>query len=401
MEKSLPGPISSAGRRLNTNSPQTGWRIHTISDRPICIMHLVPRILRHVTVLFILGAQYSANAACDQHVVMSADAKYLVLDSTTLEVNDVGNLWWLGIRRIESVVPHSTKFNAALWVSQLLNADGELLNSSRDPLLVVLQNLGRATKPGGVPPIIREKWVNKGWWVPNLKESRLMVFGAMGDEYAIGVFDSADDDLQIYATDDPTIGFGMTCVLPTGDLMNFGLTNKFTFEGTRVQEAKIVSEFASSNYRMTGVQNGCTGLMANFETQNPANTGTDAKVDIAVVDASADAVISEFETKRFVENFLFDRGRKILQHDQNVQAARHGGITSDPSNRLRVIDATTGNTVLARELPFSGQVQLASCQDGDKQFATIRAGSILHLIDTTDLSVVASRAVPFTDYYLF
>ena len=60
--------------------------------------------------VFLIGCLIHGGvfATCRDIAVLSRDARYMVLDSTTLEIRDVGNLWWLGIRLLNFVGGNST-----------------------------------------------------------------------------------------------------------------------------------------------------------------------------------------------------------------------------------------------------------------------------------------------------
>lgn len=106
----------------------------------------MPKLKALLTTFFVSVLSTDVAAQCEIGV-LSEDAKFLVFNAD-LELIDSGNLWWLGIRAIDSVVPDSTVAMAAVSSSRIVDVqDGSpLLDDGRSaPFrgVFVLPNLGR------------------------------------------------------------------------------------------------------------------------------------------------------------------------------------------------------------------------------------------------------------------
>ena len=87
-------------------------------------MHITARkCARLMAGAFVAMAGWNGAAACEEVAVLSTDARYFVLSGDTLEVTDGGNLWWLGIRGVDFVIPTSTLARAVLWMDSRVDLE--------------------------------------------------------------------------------------------------------------------------------------------------------------------------------------------------------------------------------------------------------------------------------------
>lgn len=89
---------------------------------PVIVRNLVTAIIAAIAV-----TATDLSAACEDIAALSDDARYIVLNADDLSIRDVGSLWWLGIRRVESSSPGSTLAAAALGVMIFDPVTGDLV----------------------------------------------------------------------------------------------------------------------------------------------------------------------------------------------------------------------------------------------------------------------------------
>ena len=101
--------------------------------------------IRACVVVMLLGL-LGRSFACEDVTVVYRDGRYLVLEINTLEVVDVGNLWWLGISSIPVLYPGSSSARFAFSTNRLGRVLGEPdVGSLPQEALVVLENLAERT----------------------------------------------------------------------------------------------------------------------------------------------------------------------------------------------------------------------------------------------------------------
>ena len=219
-----------------------------------------------IVAAFAAMAGWSAASACEDIAVLSTDARYLVLSGDTLEVRDVGNLWWLGIRGVDYVIPESTLARAALWTDTRHDLETGMWTGSTSAL-VSLQDLGRQL--GSVSDLrlaISSSAYDSYRWVNDDPQNRLLRIHRDSDEYLVALVRS---DLTLERQWRSPLsgrhGSGVSCVMDDR-LFIGGLENRLIADGENELVVDPIARAAPNDgYRLGSVSLGCAVVLAYVE----------------------------------------------------------------------------------------------------------------------------------------
>ena len=125
----------------------------------------------------------------------------------------------------------------------------------------------------------------------------------------------------------------------------------------------------------------------------------DTMFGAVLVDVVAGTWGPEFTVDKFGEHILYDGGRRLLQQRREGEIVSGSwGSYADPgdhTNQFSLIDTTTGEVLLERELETgSGELSLEMLCDNETPRALVKEGGTMHLIDPNTLEITASKTLP-------
>lgn len=342
--------------------------------------------------------------ACVDVAVLYVDARYLLLDSDTLAVVDVGHLGLHGLWRVEGVAPGSTSSLFALNVDRL----SQELYRGDEPghypsKLVVVDGLAQTDDTAtGVGIGHYDIWVGRARWIHQAdllaawreEPSRFSLFDKdLQEVKRWEVSGHAPDATLACQSRDRTVVGGAGTRFEVGD----GVAGPLAFpEGT-------------TKCRMSGTLLGC---LASFECLRRG------KFVAGVLDLAGNAVVSAFEYggpftiskdpahqrphSRFENRLLFAGGQRLLQQEELATPDTPGwnSYRIQPTGHIRVLDTASGRVVGEnRSAPVGAASRLFA--PGGKERFVISGDGKAHLLDLETLETVATASIPQGRHFVF
>ena len=294
----------------------------------------------------------------------------MLFSMPTLELEDVGNFWWLGIRNIESIVPNSTVQDAAFWVSGLTDRNSNLdAADTRQSNLAVMPNLGTNFVSDEDTITLDGSNVGKAWWSVGASNNNLITVNSNGEDYSLTISGKSFEPRISYDTSDSAVAFGQSCTLDDGKIIVGGLKDLYYFGESTVRSERLGNGDLSNAYQLTDVQAGCIGIAANFSA---SESDVPEKVDLALVDIAFNQVRSTFSSSRFVIRQLINQGSEMIEQKLEARELANGGYRMTPTGEFRIVETNRGSEKIARKLPVTGSLVKYSCDAGSGQAGLFR-----------------------------
>ena len=355
----------------------------------------------------------SADAACRNIVALSSDGEYMVLDPGTLAVLRVGDLHWLGIHGVAPKTGSSVE-RALLASSNLLPVDAappeRFVDRRFDPptgqTMLYLENLGEGIRSQNEIPAKMyppdERYAFQ--WTDWIRENTFIREVYNRDQLAIGGYELLDTDFNVLRRWRPQVGFDLqfpSCAL--GDRVYFAGTRGVHVFDNQGGEMFELESLRNEGLRLVTPHTKNCRALAFRDTPND-----NPMFGAVVVDIVRDTTGPEFEVRKFSEFSLYDDGRRLLQQEvagyRRDSMGRLDATRATPTNQFSLIDTTTGEVLLERELETgSGELSREMLCDAETPRALVKDDDAFYLIDPNTLEIVAGRSVPaaWRVYYVF
>ncbi len=371
----------------------------------------------------LLAAADPAQAACEKFVALFPSAEYMVLDPADLRMLDVGELTWLGIRLAGPVAAGSSLRQTMTEVSDFrrIGSREHVWGNERlhPPVSVLyLENLGKGIESQEQLEFEPDSIASRFQWSPWLGENTLTWTEYLPDAEKKFVLQHVDrnferlrswnplygrDDLPRCATEDTIyLTDRLEFATPGGTIREWGAVAVNREDGS--ESSIMFDEFAEENFRFpnSNLQHfrGCRNLVVR-----PGNDVRPAEG--ALFDISTGEILSLVPfTLHDEAGILFDRGYKLLQHTRNLSFGApensRDPFRSSQSQRFLVIDTLTGATLVEKTLDVgSGTLHTEMYCDEETPRALVIHNRTIYLIDPNDLTIIASRELPFDDFVIF
>ena len=335
-------------------------------------------------------------SACEDIAVLYGDARYLLLDGDTLAVADVGNLRWLGVWRVQGIIPGSNSGLFAVSADHLSREHYRGDETGRYPSkLVVVEGLAETddTRPRveiGHYDIgyAHARWIGRTDLLAAWREkaSRFSVLGKDLKETEGWNVSGYDPDAMLACRN--------------GDRLVVGGSRTRFEEGHGGTELLAFPQRATK-CRTTGTLSGC---LAGFECRR------NGKFVNGVLDLADNAVVSAFEYEssftipkdpadlrpfaRFKDRLLSADGKTLLQQEMhNEPVPGTVAYKTSPTSRLRVLGTASGSVVNENNAAPAGRASRLFCPGGRERFVVSGAGEA-HLVDLETLEIVATASIP-------
>ena len=379
--------------------------------------------MTNIALLICILVHGTIVAECRDIAVLSRDARFVVLDSDKLELRDSGNLWWLGFRHIDGVIPGSDLNRALVYSEYFVDvATGKRIHANLgswrdhldpDPELptiewYLLQDLGRRYNSQSEVNFNnmadtdlflnrfsdeqREAWIS---------DSNTLFLHAIDREKDLIHYEFLSEDL------DSLIGFvsehyvtSSQCIVDDTIYMS-GIRDSVALDisSGRTETALWVDPL----YSMSNISDACFVLS---QAMNGERGFYGDNQDYQVVDISTGEIKSEFSLSTSnSRSYLFANGtRWLMQHE-----VKREGRWQDPTPEFTLVDTDSGEILLERELdignaiiPYSGDSRRFCSSGSDQERIVAIDGLTIYLIDAFNLIVLASVTLPFEGgFYAF
>ena len=353
-------------------------------------------------------------AACRDIAVLSRDAKYLLLDSTTLEIRDSGNLWWLGFRQIDYVYPGSNLNYSAISSETYVDVStGNRIHVSpsirMEPTpdmpnvdVYVLENLGRNYQSQenvafadftelGIANVsrdsrIRLKWMqNEGVLVFWASTSRIQHSYALLSSFLEPIFQFGYESNVFFAQ----------CRIEED--YYFSANQKALRVNVGTGQLEIPS-WPGPEYEMTYTFDGCI-VLSHRDVENRGFYGPGTLYRLT--NYATGETLSEFvlSTQRARSHLFADGSRWLMQE---VESLPDGRTVATP--RFKLVDTLSGRIVLESKLetgdailPYYDEGRRFCDPGSDEERVIAIDGQTIYLIDAYSLTVMASTTLPFEE----
>ena len=345
----------------------------------------------------ILSVATRSILACDQVAVLYGDTKYLLLDGDTLAVVDAGNLRWLGLFRIQAIIPGSTSrlfaVSADRLSSELYRGDEKGHYPSK---LVIVENVAETDDTGARVEI--------GHYDIRSTHTRLI-----GGTDQLAAWREKASRLSLLGRDFEEIdGWRVSGYKPDATLA-CRIGNRVVFGGLRTRfEARhgevepLPFPDGTADCRTWNILLGC---LTGFECRRRG------KFVAGVLDLAANAVVSTFEYEslftipkdpahvrpfaKFKNRLLFAGGTRLLQQEMSYTAEKPVANVWRvlPTPRFRVIDTESGRVAIENNIAPIGRASRLFCPGGKERFVVSGNGEA-HMIDLATLKTVATASIP-------
>ena len=343
-------------------------------------------------------AGWSVASACEDVAVLSTDARYFVLSGDTLQVMDVGNLWWLGIRGVGSVAPGSSLARAALRTDRRVNLQTGMWTG---PSLAVasLQDLGRQlASASDLRLVISSSAYDSYRWVNDDPHDRLLRIHEDGDEFFVSLVRADLTTERQWRPPTIRLGSGVSCVVDER-LFIGALETRLEVVDDELAVETIAGAQLPDEYRFIDRSHGCNVLAVPFDAR-PIAERPSTDVTGLLVDLSENEVVREFRYMRGARGLLFADGEKYLQQDITLTPADTGGYYVDYTGRVRVVDTRTSEILGETALEGSGEMSRLLCRN-EAERVVLSDNEMVHLLDLDSLEIIATQTVPFVRYFVF
>ena len=346
---------------------------------------------------------------CEEIVVLSHDAKYIVMDGDTLEVVDVGNLRWQGVWGVDVVLPGSTSKRLAFVSDRLSGGEPETTAGDRaaKSALVAIGNLTEADDTAMAMAVSREYdfEIGNAWWIQGTDE--LLVWQQQRSTLSVL-------DRSLVRTDEWTVSrAGSRAIMACrndGRLIVGRRNDRIVRDKEAFLVEALVNPQGMEDCRMESVSLGCLATLG---------CRSDDGYEKGIVDIASNRVVARMRLSNLVGKgasversgnrtymgsvALFAGGLRLLRQSE-IWVPDPAGSTSsfrvDPGTVLRVLDTSTGVEVAANNNAPSGTVSRVFCREG-RERVVLSGNGRLHLVDLTTLRPIASAAIPFGRYFVF
>ena len=360
-----------------------------------------------------------ADAACNNIVALSGGqgrVEYMVLDPATLAILRVGDLGWLGFHSVNFVARGSS------FERSVINSFDYLRVNSEEPViaadnpgpytssaftLLSLENLGENLRSqDDIPTMDSGSQMTEASdrieWADWIQGNTLIREIYDPEQYFVEGYELLDTDFNVLRRWEPRVRFTME---------RYGLPSCLIDDSLYFYYRGSVQVFDDQGqggtiYELEDLQNeGLRLVLAHTKNCKALAFRDDSDDGPTFRAVLADIVTGtwgpEFEVTRFGDMILYDDGRHLLQqwregtiHSPSNPRARYVSL-GDPINRFDLIDTTTGEVLLERELETgTGLLSLEMLCDEETPRALVQEGDRMHLIDPNTLEITASRTMP-------
>ena len=363
-------------------------------------------MVRIVTVLALAWLLAAPTFACEEIAVLYRNAKYVLLDGDTLELVDVGNLWWQGVWVIDHVWPGSTAEHFAITSDRLSTHLARSNDGVRKEALVAFENLRE--QADGSPMAITHDYdiyrFRHARWVNGIDQ-----FVVWQQETSVlSALDRVFGEVGRWSLPSHDIGETFACHIG-GVLVIGGHRHRTLLQDTNTLVEALAFPEDTQDCTMRGPFQGCLG---GFECRR-----NDLWVT-GVVDVKTNEVAFAFEHKgrftipkdplharqfaRFENRLLFASATRLLQQEvlYTPDTPGQNSYRFRPLPRLRVLDTQSGRVVAENVRAPVGQVSRLLCLDSQERVVVSEEGRV-QLIDLATLEPIATVAIPDGRHYVF
>jgi len=206
----------------------------------------------------------SAGYACEDLAVLSEDGRYIVLSGDNFAEKDVGNLWWLGTRAIDGVVPGSAYATAALQVKFFDRESGNpVIPPSRGSTGIIVSELGRTLRTASELVVAGADAFQYTWWLDNGRNDRLVTWQPTEMMARVTIVNSRAEEIGHWDISERSVGgLNVGCEDAAGRTIIAGLRTRLVIDDGKISLDQLDGATKSSGYGLqTGLPLGCIAIL--------------------------------------------------------------------------------------------------------------------------------------------
>lgn len=339
--------------------------------------------------------------ACEEAVVASRDGRYVVIDSRTLDMLDVGNVWWLGIDQISAVSGGSVSSAAGLWHTPLPPPPADRASPQ---LGFVTSGLLRASPSRESAKPLSEVDIDKAWWISGDRDTRLITYKGDPSEPVIQVRDRRLELLFEWSIPDPQFGLGFSCSVGDDQILVAGLRQMAVGDASSFRLSMYPSDLTGAGFQLTDVAPGCTGVFKKFPDIGAEDINlSQAEAEIAIVSLEENRLLHRSTVGRFSVHRVFDGGNYLIQQDLIPEPVDDGSFRLEPSTRLSLwlLRRSTADKIEETEMPTSGDMSRVYCPESARPALLFSRGNTVFSLDAKSMDINGSLSLPFDADFVF
>ena len=366
---------------------------------------------------------------CEDVAVVSHDAKYMLLDGETLATRDVGNLRWMGIWKVDSVLPGSTSARFS-FLSDSLSAELAIPDDSghfQRSALVVVENLAERDNTASRIAISHNyefPWDSQLWieGTDQLIGVTDQLVGGTWKRSRVTILDEELNKVDAWSAVDWDAGPGepiLACRRGDDLFVATGTSRTVRRKGETivdrlaipdaVQDCRVENRYPRSG----GVESPSVGCRGTLGCRR------DGRYVRAVVDIADNKVGAWHESQRSAKLLdgnraglgvrtylssvvLFAGGNKLLRQ-QSIwipDPAGPNAFRTIPGPLLQTVDLQSGQVLKENPSGLTGTVSRVFCR-GMAERTVLSGDRQVHLIDLNTLEPIASVQIPFDRPFVF
>lgn len=351
--------------------------------------------MRHLLIgLVCLPMWFSTSVSGNELAAIAKNGRYLVVDLTTFNVTDVGDLRRFGLFTIDSAIAGSSVGEAVLEAditSKQLDKNGLAARHVR----VKLDRLG--INQFSLPPTSVISFTPGNMrWVDGDKQKRISFVGsAKGDPlvfYSNALKKISKRTEQSISVGLPGIGYGVSCA-DVNDKVVIGTWHHRVVNLSGEKQLEKLDGIAGDNhdFHLTDITDRCHVLMSS-------KPETDAVQIVLrrVIDIEKNKAMGTFESHRSANFALYNNGTLLLEQKLKSTVVGDGpGVRTTATGVFRVIDSQTGSDVKQFEINGLSSNVIKVVETNSQYLAVLASEYKLQILNLQSYKIIKTIKIPF------
>ncbi len=340
-----------------------------------------------IVILTVICFTAQANEQCPNIAAFSKDGNYQLLDSSNLNVLQVGDL-----KRFD-----------------IFDHDGFIFGSDINlPVVHIDRHKSFSEKRnrfGGddviLPPLKMRHTTTFN--VLNMSElelfrrlegsQRIIAVDFQKQASRISIFDS-NARLILRQTVDFKPNFKLSACVDKDNYYLLGRSDILAIGQKNLRKLALDESLANSLVYSFDSMDNCNAIIGLSDSAKNSN------MTLYIIELTTGRIAGRFMTERFIEPFLYDNGKKVILQKMKANRVSKHALKIEETDKFELIDTTTGNLLLSKALDKSyGKAQKLICKNTRPKLILTEKNKI-HLLDAQTLTIIASQEVPFERFFV-
>ncbi len=354
--------------------------------------------MRHLLIgLVCLLMWFSTNVSANELAVIAKNGRYLVVDLTTFNVTDVGDLRRFGLFTIDSAIAGSSVGEAVLEAditSKPLDKNGLAARHVR----VKLDNLGINQFSLPSTSVIPFTPGNMRW-VDGDEQKRISFVGSAKSDPLLfynNMLKKISKSTEQSTSEWPLgIGYGVSCT-DVNDEIFIGTWHHRIVNLSGEKQIEKLDGIAGDNhdFHLTDITDRCHVLMSSKPVSDDAQT-----MFRRVIDIEKNKAMGMFESHRSANFALYNNGKQLLEQKLKSTVVGAGpGVRTTATGVFRVFDSQTGNVIKQFKISELSS-SIIKVVETNSQYLAVLAGEYeLQILNLQSHKIIKTIKIPFKKF---